>query len=86
MGGLLWVFLGLLLLMIVARSIRKPLLWLWYGVVYSTVGALALFALNGVGQFFSFSLPINPFTAMVAGGMGIPGLIYLVAIRWCVVV
>ncbi|SHE90633.1 inhibitor of the pro-sigma K processing machinery [Seinonella peptonophila] len=77
-----WLFiavLGVILIMVISRSITKPLGWLWYCILYSAAGAIVLFLLNLIGQHFQIEVPINPLSALIAGGLGIPGVAFLVA-------
>lgn len=74
-------FVSLLLLMVVSRSVVKPLRWVWYGILYTAVGGLVLFVLNLAGDFIHFRLPINPVTALITGFLGLPGLICLIVIK-----
>lgn len=65
--------------------VRFVLWWLVRGGVQLALGALLLFLWNAVGGMFSLPLPINWFTAAVAGFLGLPGLGALLAIRWWVI-
>ncbi|PTM56955.1 pro-sigmaK processing inhibitor BofA family protein [Desmospora activa] len=79
-----WLLVGvasLLLLMVISRSIIKPLRWVWYGILYTAVGGLVLFVLNLAGDLIDFRLPINPVTAMITGLLGLPGLICLIVVK-----
>lgn len=44
---------------------------LWNGLI----GAVALWVINLVGGFFSFSLEITFFKALIAGFFGVPGVV-----------
>lgn len=68
----------IILLMLVSRSFIRPLQWMGYALLYSAVGAIVLFLLNLAGQHFQLEIPINPFTALIVGGLGFPGIAYLV--------
>ena len=46
--------------------------------INGAVGFALLFLANFVGGFFDFSVPVNLVTCLVAGGFGIPGVIFLV--------
>lgn len=69
---------GVILFMLISRSVTQPLRWLWLGLLYSALGAIVLFLLNLAGQYFHFEIPINPLTAIIAGLVGIPGIVYLI--------
>ena len=72
---------GLVLFMILSRSVIRPLKWLWYGLIYTAVGAVVLFLLNLAGGLVDFRIPINPVTAFITGVLGLPGLLYLVLVK-----
>lgn len=74
-------FLGVILFMIVSQSIVKPLRWIWRGVMYSAIGGMVLLVVNWVGSFFGFEIAINPITATITGVLGVPGVVYLVAVQ-----
>ncbi|MBQ7692729.1 MAG: pro-sigmaK processing inhibitor BofA family protein [Oscillospiraceae bacterium] len=62
------------LIKILAAPVKFIFKWLINGVV----GFALLFLANFVGGFFDFSIPVNLVTCLVAGGFGIPGVIFLV--------
>lgn len=72
---------GIVLFMMMNRSIKQPLKWIWKGLLYSAIGALVLFIVNLLGQLVDFQIPINPVTAMITGILGLPGILYLVAVQ-----
>ena len=79
---ILIALLGILLFMGITRSVKEPLKWMSYGVLYTAVGGIVLFLLNLVGQYIDIEIPINPITAFITGSLGIPGLIYLVVVKF----
>ncbi|TCW39441.1 pro-sigmaK processing inhibitor BofA family protein [Laceyella sacchari] len=79
-----WVFAlvgAVVVFMVINRSVTQPLYWIWQGFLYSAIGGLVLFLINLVGQYVHFHIPINPVTAIVAGMLGAPGVLYLVAVK-----
>jgi len=78
---ILFAVVGLLLFMLINRSVKKPLAWIGLGFLYSAVGAVVLLVLNLAGQWIQFQLPINPITAFITGFLGIPGVLYLVLVK-----
>ena len=73
--------LGLLLLYLVCRVFFIPLKILFKLLYNAVIGAIFLFVLNFAGSYFDFSIAINPFTALVVGFLGIPGIILLVLLK-----
>ncbi|PWK05159.1 pro-sigmaK processing inhibitor BofA family protein [Tumebacillus permanentifrigoris] len=85
-----WQVIGLMigavvLIYLVGQFMREPgvaLMNLLRGVI---VGLVALFLVNFAGQYFGFHIGLNPFTALTAGLLGLPGVAALVVIQiWLV--
>lgn len=72
---------GILFFMLMNRSLKQPLLWIWYGLLHTAVGGIVLFVINLIGQYVNFHIAINPVTALITGLLGLPGLMYLVAVK-----
>lgn len=72
---------GVILFMLISRSVKQPLVWLWQGLLYSAIGSIIIFLINFMGQSFHFTLPINLFTVAAIGFLRIPGLLYVVAVK-----
>lgn len=51
-------------------------------VMNGIIGAVALFAINIFSGFTGLTIGINPITALVAGFLGIPGIILLVFLQY----
>lgn len=73
--------LGILFFMGMSRSVKKPLLWIGKGMLYTAVGALILFVVNMLGQYVHVQIPINFITAFITGVLGFPGLVYLLTVK-----
>lgn len=72
---------ALVVLYVVLRTVYTPLRFVlrvaWRGVV----GALILWGINLAGSLLAFALPINVFTALTIGYLGVPGFFLLLALR-----
>ena len=80
MSTLLVMFgIGLLVLWILFKVFRWPLKVLSKLIVNAFLGALTLILINMVGGFFDFTLPINAFTSLLVGIMGVPGVVIIAA-------
>ncbi|MGG3843566.1 pro-sigmaK processing inhibitor BofA family protein [Anoxybacillus kestanbolensis] len=55
--------------------------WISEGIVRLVIGALFIFLINVVGNVSGIHLPINLFTVMVTGFLGIPGVVALIFIQ-----
>lgn len=67
-------FAGLLVLCVITKVFSLPLKLLTKGIYNSVVGAIVIYAINFLGFVH---IPINFFTAIIAGIFGIPGVIVL---------
>lgn len=74
---------GLVLIYLIARVLVLPVRILLRLLYNALVGALLLAFVNFVGSYvIGIYLPINPVTALVAGFLGIPGVVLLVALQY----
>lgn len=73
---------GLLLLFLIGRLLLIPAKLLWRLCANGVLGGLILLGVNLVGSLFGIHLAVNPFTALLTGFLGVPGivLIYLAGI------
>lgn len=76
---------GLFLLYVVAYILYVPLKFVIRLMYNAIIGGVLLWVVNLVGGFFGLSVPINPVTALVAGFLGIPGVVLIIALRYVVV-
>nr|WP_277999048.1 pro-sigmaK processing inhibitor BofA family protein [Moorella sulfitireducens] len=77
MAGIFLVFLFYL----VGSLLLKPLKLIFKIVFNSLFGLLLLWAFNFFGSYFNFLIPLNWLTVLIAGFLGLPGLILLVFLR-----
>lgn len=73
--------LGLILLYVIGYLLLFPFKWIIKLIYNGIIGGILLFAVNTVGKLVGFSIVINPITALVAGFLGIPGVIMLIFIE-----
>jgi inhibitor of the pro-sigma K processing machinery len=73
---------GLILLYMLGWILLVPIKFLTKLIWNGILGGLLLLLVNWVGQFWGINLSINPITALVAGFLGIPGVILLLILRY----
>lgn len=73
---------GLILVYIVARLLYVPLKLMLRLLVNGVIGLILLWGLNWVGEYWSLHIGINPLTALIAGFLGVPGVVLLIALRY----
>ncbi|PKM75776.1 MAG: SigmaK-factor processing regulatory BofA [Firmicutes bacterium HGW-Firmicutes-15] len=84
MGTTNIIIAGLFLLVIIfimAQLIMKPVKLLWKLIINSAIGLILLLMANYGAAYFGFALPINIITVLVAGFLGIPGILLLVCFQ-----
>ena len=74
------IILGVIVAIVIAVLLHKPLLWVMRLVLNSGVGLLLLFLANSFIP--KYSVGLNPFTVLTSGFLGIPGigLLYILKI------
>lgn len=75
---------GLFLLYVVAYILYVPLKIMFRLTYNAIIGGLVLWLVNLVAGFFGLSVAINPVTALIAGLLGIPGLVLIIALKYVV--
>jgi len=71
----------LVVLFFIGQVLVKPVKLLWKLLLNSLIGLLLLLAVNYLGAYYAFSLPINIVTVLIAGFMGIPGVFLLICFQ-----
>ncbi|MCK4258805.1 MAG: pro-sigmaK processing inhibitor BofA family protein [Halanaerobiales bacterium] len=73
---------GLGLIYLFIRILYYPIKVTTKILLNAVVGILVLLLINLVGKFFTYSLSINPVTALVVGFLGIPGVVLLMLLKF----
>lgn len=71
----------LALLYFLFRALAGPAKYAWRLFVMSLLGVVIIVATNVLGQFVDTCVPLNPFTVLLVGYLGIPGAAALVVIQ-----
>ena len=72
---------GLLLLFVIGWLLITPLKLLLKFLLNGVIGGLMLWVLNLVGGYIGISVVINPVTALIAGFLGVPGVILILLLQ-----
>jgi inhibitor of the pro-sigma K processing machinery len=68
---------GLVLLYILGKIFVKPARFILKFILNGVAGGVLLWLINLIGNQYGFGIVINPITALIAGFLGIPGVILL---------
>lgn len=71
----------LVILYIVAQVIVKPVKLLWKILLNSVIGLVLLMLTNFLGGYFTFNVPVNIITVLIAGFLGIPGILLIICFQ-----
>lgn len=77
-GVLCCIVLGIWLLI---KILAAPIKGILKFILHATVGLLILIAVNVIGGFFDFYIPLTWISVILAGVGGIPGVILLILIH-----
>lgn len=73
---------GLLLAFAICRIFIKPIKWLFKLLFNGILGGLILAAVNFVGGFAGITVMITPFSALLAGLLGVPGVLLVILLQY----
>lgn len=71
----------LVILYILAQVFLKPIKLLWKLILNSAIGLILLLIVNYIGAYFSFKIAINIITVLIAGFLGVPGILLLICFQ-----
>lgn len=72
---------GIILLYVVGRMFLMPLKLIFKLIYNGIIGGIMLWVVNLLGSNIGFTIAINPLTALVAGFLGLPGVILLILFK-----
>ena len=72
---------GLILIQLIGKLLLVPGRFFWRVAASGVAGALALAGINLLSRFTGFSIPLNPFSALAVGFLGLPGAVFIIALN-----
>lgn len=82
LGVILAYAAGLVLLYFVGWLLIIPIRYLVKLIINGIIGGILLFLVNLLGGFIDLHIAINPLTAIIAGFLGVPGVILLIVLQY----
>ena len=76
------IVVGMLLLWLLLRILRKPIKWALKLLLSAVLGFVGLALVNLLGSTVGISLNVNWFNALVSGILGIPGVLLLLLFKY----
>ncbi|MDF2565894.1 MAG: pro-sigmaK processing inhibitor BofA [Massilibacillus sp.] len=72
---------GILAIYFIGKMFLMPVRLVWKLIYNGIIGGIMLWVVNFVGASFGFAIGINFVSALVAGFLGIPGVILLILFK-----
>lgn len=72
---------GIVLISLVGKLLLAPGRIFWRILASGVAGALLLAGINLLSRFTGFSVPVNPFSALTVGFLGLPGALLIIALN-----
>ncbi|QDR82893.1 pro-sigmaK processing inhibitor BofA family protein [Sporomusa termitida] len=72
---------GIILIYLIGRMFLMPIKLVFKLIYNGLVGGIMLWVVNLVGGYFGFTIGINAITALVAGFLGLPGVVLLILFK-----
>lgn len=72
---------GIILIYLIGRMFLMPLKLVFRLIYNGIVGGIMLWIVNLIGGYIDFTIGINAVTALIAGFLGIPGVILLILFK-----
>jgi inhibitor of the pro-sigma K processing machinery len=72
---------GLALLLLLGKLLITPLKLLMKLLINGVIGGVMLWVLNTFGAYIGVMVVINPVTALIAGLLGVPGVIMILLLQ-----
>ena len=82
MENIVYFIIAVLAIFIVGKIFAWPFKILINLIINGVAGGLLLFLINLVGNNFGLVIPINGVTALIAGFLGIPGVLFLIIVNF----
>jgi inhibitor of the pro-sigma K processing machinery len=73
---------GILLLYFLTRIFIIPIRFVVRMLFNGVVGGVLLWLTNLGGRFIGIAVPVNPITALIAGFLGVPGVVLVIILQY----
>lgn len=77
---LAYVF-GIVLIYLLGRMFLMPIKLIFRLIYNALIGGAMLWVLNYAGAYIGFNIAVNPITALIAGFLGLPGVVLLIIFK-----
>jgi len=82
MENILYFLIGIVAMVVVVKLFSWPLKILAKLLLNCIFGVLLLLLVNFLGQYIGVEVPINAVSSLIAGFLGVPGVIFLIIFQY----
>ncbi|MEG1257124.1 pro-sigmaK processing inhibitor BofA family protein [Clostridium sp.] len=82
MENIIFFIIGIIAIFIIGKIFAWPLKILLNLIINGITGGILLWLINLIGSNFGLVIPINAVTALIAGILGIPGVLFLIILNY----
>jgi inhibitor of the pro-sigma K processing machinery len=79
--SILAIFLAIGAVYVLGMLLVLPIKFIIKLVVNGIIGAVALIVFNFLGGYIGITIGVNPITALIAGFLGIPGVVLMIFVK-----
>ncbi|MCE5286620.1 MAG: pro-sigmaK processing inhibitor BofA family protein [Pelosinus sp.] len=72
---------GIVLIYLVGRMFLMPVRLVFRLIYNGLIGGIMLWVVNLIGSYIGFTIAINPLSALIAGFLGLPGVVLLILFK-----
>lgn len=76
-----WVA-GILIVVAFGKALKVPLKLAVKLLINGLLGGIVILLINLLGEYIDFYIPLNIFSALIAGTLGLPGVILLIILKY----
>ncbi|MCD3217991.1 pro-sigmaK processing inhibitor BofA [Clostridium botulinum C] len=77
-----YFMIGIILLYVVVKLLAWPIKILYKLIINGVLGVVLLLIVNFIGGNIGITIGINPWSVLIAGFFGIPGVIFLIIFKF----
>ncbi len=82
MENIVYFIIAVLAIFVIGKIFAWPFKILINLIINGIMGGILLYLINLFGSSFGLIIPINAITALIAGFLGIPGVLFLVIVNY----
>lgn len=76
---------GLIFLFLLGKIFVAPMKVIGRLIINAIIGGILLWVIDYFGVYIGLRIPINPVTALIAGVLGVPGIVLLIVLQYLMV-